>query len=474
MEEQRDSEPEEEDEPIMEEEEENESPKKRLRQFSYERKQEIVAEALRYPRNKTRTAEKYNLCTSQITRWKKAIDKINENVPDESERNKALKKKRFGSGRPSKLTAAEDEQLFTYFEQLEEKGTVITTEALAGEMFRIKYGANRRYGRNTMTHRAAMGRTYRWQARRGIVLRHATSIQNQEYDPNVSNAFVAEVNATLQEESIPLDCAVNIDETNLYYDMTSTVTLARRGLRNVRIRKSKGNSRCTVLLGAAMDGTKLPPFIIFIGKAGANIERTCNQSPLYPQDCRYCAQASGWVDQRNFNLWIDTVWAQFCVGKPKTLLIMDCFSVHMMDGIRQKLEAMGTKVLIIPKGYTGKLQVLDVGINRPFKHYCRKEFQNFRLADSNAKPKHLDLARWISTAFQAIKVRTIKNTWRHIGFRHPTNVDEEEDGDSSDSSYSDYESDGMTFEEASINGNSEISSDNDNDNDDDDDNNEDA
>jgi hypothetical protein len=41
------------------------------------------------------------------------------------------------------------------------------------------------------------------------------------------------------------------------------------------------------------------------------------------------------------------------------------------------LEAMGTKILIIPNGYTGKLQVLDVGINRPFKAYSKKCFQNF-------------------------------------------------------------------------------------------------
>jgi hypothetical protein len=68
-----------------------------------------------------------------------------------------------------------------------------------------------------------------------------------------------------------------------------------------------------------------------MGKAGATIEIMANNSCLYMADHKYCAQASGWFDQCIFNLWMDTLRAPICEGKPKTLLIMDCFLVHQMD-----------------------------------------------------------------------------------------------------------------------------------------------
>ena len=61
---------------------------------------------------------------------------------------------------------------------------------------------------------------------------------------------------------------VNIDETNIYFDLTGTMTLADHGSRTVSVHGAGTSARCTVLLGVAMDGTKLPPFIIFKAREG--------------------------------------------------------------------------------------------------------------------------------------------------------------------------------------------------------------
>jgi hypothetical protein len=86
-----------------------------------------------------------------------------------------------------------------------------------------------------MTFKAAMSRAYRWQRRYKIVLRAVTSLQNNQYDPNIAADFVNLVNQTIQDEGYPLNCIANIDETNMYYDMTANVTLACQGQCNVVI-----------------------------------------------------------------------------------------------------------------------------------------------------------------------------------------------------------------------------------------------
>ena len=49
------------------------------------------------------------------------------------------------------------------------------------------------------------------------------------------------------------------------------------------------------------------------------------------------------------------------------------------------IQDSGTKVDFIVSGYTNKLQVLDVGINKPFKGYIRESYQNFMMGNTNGK-----------------------------------------------------------------------------------------
>ena len=46
---------------------------------------------------------------------------------------------------------------------------------------------------------------------------------------------------------------------------------------------------------------------------------------------------------------------------------MDECTVHKSSECVQHIQSCGIDVEFILGGYTGKLQVLDVGINRPFK-----------------------------------------------------------------------------------------------------------
>ena len=69
------------------------------------------------------------------------------------------------------------------------------------------------------------------------------------------------------------DMVVNMDETNVYFDMHGEITLARRGERTISVRTTGSNARCTVCLAVSKSGVKLPPLVIFKGKRNGRIVR---------------------------------------------------------------------------------------------------------------------------------------------------------------------------------------------------------
>jgi hypothetical protein len=57
-------------------------------------------------------------------------------------------------------------------------------------------------------------------------------------------------------------------------------------------------------------------------------------------------------------------------GAP-TMLILDEMSAHMTTDVRNAIAVCDTHLVLIPGGYTSKLQVMDVGFNKPFKNHYR-------------------------------------------------------------------------------------------------------
>ena len=88
----------------------------------------------------------------------------------------------------------------------------------------------------------------------------------------------------------------------------------------------------------------------------------------------------------------------------------------MMGEVVRGVQNFGTEVDFIPGGHAGRLQVLDVGINKPFKDYILQAALQWQISNpDNAKPLRADVARWIRTAWDRITVKNITNTWRSVG-----------------------------------------------------------
>jgi DDE superfamily endonuclease len=206
--------------------------------------------------------------------------------------------------------------------------------------------------------------------------------------------FTNYINSQLVLGHYRQNCVVNIDETIIFFDMEGGLTLAEKGDKTVSLKTTGTSMRCTVLIGVTMNGEKLARLVVFKGKPDGRIARNFGGMPA---SMRYICQDKAWVDHRVFKNWIDQVWAPFALEKgDNTYLMMDEFSVHLMASCSNQIKGCGTTIDYILGGYTSKLQVMDVGVNKPFKGYVRQAYENFMIGNiENRKVRREGIVQWI-------------------------------------------------------------------------------
>ena len=86
----------------------------------------------------------------------------------------------------------------------------------------------------------------------------------------------------------------------------------------------------------------------------------------------------------------------------------------MIGSVRRKIESFGMVLEFSPGGYTSKLQVMDVGLNKPFNKKMRDHFDLYQVETNCMKPMCQDIWKWIKGAWEKITTDTITNTWNKV------------------------------------------------------------
>ena len=172
--------------------------------------------------------------------------------------------------------------------------------------------------------------------------------------------FVENVKALREAHKFSSDMIINMDETPLYFDMPSSHTVSKKGLREVRIRSTGAEKRrLTVILACTAAGSMLPPMVIFKGKRALKNIRT-------PKGVIVRVQKKAWNDSALTKLWVQKVLSS-CTKNKHALLVWDTFSGHMTEEVQEELRKKNITVAVIPGGCTSKIQPLEVCLNKPFK-----------------------------------------------------------------------------------------------------------
>jgi hypothetical protein len=85
------------------------------------------------------------------------------------------------------------------------------------------------------------------------------------------------------------------------------------------------------------------------------------------------------------------------------------------NGLGFKVKKLNTNLVIIPRGMTSQLQVLDVVVNKPFKDHLKRQYSNWlHSADQTynptgrmKKPTVSVLCEWVLESWNAISSDSI-------------------------------------------------------------------
>ena len=127
------------------------------------------------------------------------------------------------------------------------------------------------------------------------------------------------------------------------------------------------------------------------------------------------------MDEEGMLEWVELVWKPYAktIDGVK-LLFIDDFSAHKTGAVRKAIADCDTELEIIPGGYTGKLQVMDVGGNKPFKDRIRKKGTDFMDENEVGKrPQRKDVSYWVSECWNALPDDMLQRTWIKIGYKMP-------------------------------------------------------
>ena len=288
---------------------------------------------------------------------------------------------------------------------------------------------------NTSRH-GIRQRIYRILKRNQLTLRRTTHhAQNTRHHEHIIVDFQKYTRGKAKLFAIPDDAIANFDETNFMFGPTTACTIDFRGTRTVSCKKPLSTSRLTAMLGCTKTGYLFPPFLIFQGKSmvvtifffrnshifsgadtrGGRIRKELEKADGYPDGMHYHCNGKAWMTEAMMLVWVDAVWKPFAKQHPVSMLILDAHTSHMTRSVRQAIEDCGTILEYIPGGYTSKLQVMDVGLNKPLKDRFRDQVDDFLLTQpEGTKPRRRDVAWWIKESWDSLTHSTIENTWNKV------------------------------------------------------------
>lgn len=169
------------------------------------------------------------------------------------------------------------------------------------------------------------------------------------------------------KETRIFDRIINVDQTPVWFSIGSTgKTVDAKGSKAVACKcHSNSRDRVTVILACGEDGFKLPPAIIV--KSNRRELRVTLVDGVLVFENPKTAMANSEIMAK----WVDLV------VPTNTLLILDSFKGHLTDQIKDTCDSLGITRAVIPGGFTGILQPLDLTVNKSFKaklkrFYCRE------------------------------------------------------------------------------------------------------
>jgi hypothetical protein len=149
---------------------------------------------------------------------------------------------------------------------------------------------------------------------------------------------------------------------------------------------------------------------------------------------KYAFQENAWMEEKVMLMWVYKILKPYVMTAPDCVfpfVFLDSYRCHIMLSVVEAVQGLGVEVEHIPGGCTGLCQPVDVGINKPFMHPIRHQWERWMIAEVllhgiTCPPSRLGICRWTLVASQNLPEQMIRNSWRHGEYtRFPGSAREE-------------------------------------------------
>jgi hypothetical protein len=195
-------------------------------------------------------AQKHHVASKNVQRWRSQREAVLQ-VADTMcvSWHSFLIRQAMHKGRAPWTEKDTLQKILTMHRELRDRDWIITLNLLAAELKRLDRSVQGLY--------LAAIRRHIWChiKKHGIVQRSVTQqAQTTQYEQSFIQVLVSYVNHSINIGNYNACDVVNIDETNVNFDLASGTTLAGRGERTIGCATAGSSARCTILFGVTMDG----------------------------------------------------------------------------------------------------------------------------------------------------------------------------------------------------------------------------
>ncbi len=357
-------------------------------------------------------AEELRVSATNLLKW------ASQGMGEINQLDKILrsKKKAALTGPSSQLKAIEDGLLRYIFEKREQGVEVSTfTVVLRASFLSPEFREKSFTARCSCVKRFLHAHSFSYQMGTHTSQRPPAEVEGEASD------FMQFVRVNVRGANRDRRFILNMDQTLVYFLMSSKKTLELIGKKTIHIRTSTNDTkRVTMAVTIAADGMVLPSTLVFKGKPGGRIEKS--EFSTYPNGHFYKCQENAWMDEDVRIAWVKDVLAPYVATAPDhvvPILILDMYRCHMMSSVVPMYAGAWCGGAAHPRRMHSLCQPVDVGFNKPFKDRMRRQWINWMtnkgvVHGTTSPPARLDVAKWVQNAMLEMKGRgiIIRNTWK--------------------------------------------------------------
>lgn len=253
--------------------------------------------------------------------------------------------------------------------------------------------------------------SHRWAAR--FMMKHRFSLRSGhpakrgQIDPFFVGAYIKKLRNAIRK--YPEDLIFNMDETCIHTVNQPRFVIAPIGADSVPCGNNGNPKECFTCIGTiSYSGAILPPW--FVGKNSTNVFPRQWETNV---DIQLTKSKNGWTDGEVMIEYLN--WLHLQSGKRACALILDVFSAHRLESVKEKARELNIELIFVPANGTSIYQPLDRSIFGILKRKLVRSWELCRRRNRetevwNKRMAGLEVIKILSN----IDSNHVKNSWRNI------------------------------------------------------------